>query len=119
LCLIVVPLPPGENPFAVKIKIIIIIINNVQNGSETHPVSYPMGTGGSFPGDKAARDVTLAKNGGTISPLPHISPRIDAYLEAKRKFYLCLRLLYMCKSRGAAGINLSLNCVQVNGIRCN
>jgi hypothetical protein len=25
----------------------------VQNGSETHPASYPMGTRGSFPGDKA------------------------------------------------------------------
>jgi hypothetical protein len=27
----------------------------VQNGSGTHPASYPMGTGGSFPGGKAAR----------------------------------------------------------------
>jgi hypothetical protein len=25
-----------------------------QNGSEAHPASYPMGTKGSFPGDKAA-----------------------------------------------------------------
>jgi hypothetical protein len=26
----------------------------VQNGSGVHPASYPMGTWGSFPGDKAA-----------------------------------------------------------------
>jgi hypothetical protein len=26
----------------------------VQNGSEAHPVSYPMGTSGIFPGSKAA-----------------------------------------------------------------
>jgi hypothetical protein len=28
--------------------------HGVQNGSGTHPVSYPMSTGGSFPGGKAA-----------------------------------------------------------------
>jgi hypothetical protein len=28
--------------------------HRVQNGSGAHPSSYPMGTGGSFPGDKAA-----------------------------------------------------------------
>jgi hypothetical protein len=28
--------------------------HRVQNGSETHPVSYPMGTRGSFPAGKAA-----------------------------------------------------------------
>jgi hypothetical protein len=28
--------------------------HRVQNGSGTHPASYPMGTWGSFPGDKAA-----------------------------------------------------------------
>jgi hypothetical protein len=27
----------------------------LQTGSGSHPVSYPMGTGGSFPGDKVAR----------------------------------------------------------------
>jgi hypothetical protein len=29
--------------------------HRVQNGSEAHPTSYPMGTRGSFPGGKAAR----------------------------------------------------------------
>jgi hypothetical protein len=29
--------------------------HRVQNGSGAHPASYPMGTGGSFPGGKAAR----------------------------------------------------------------
>jgi hypothetical protein len=28
--------------------------HRVQNGSGAHPASYPMGTGGSFPGSKAA-----------------------------------------------------------------
>jgi len=28
--------------------------NHVQTGSGTHPASYPMGTGYSFPGSKAA-----------------------------------------------------------------
>jgi hypothetical protein len=28
--------------------------HRVQNGSEAHPASYPMGTTGSFPGGKAA-----------------------------------------------------------------
>jgi hypothetical protein len=28
----------------------------VQNGSGTHPAAYPMGTRGSFPGGKAARE---------------------------------------------------------------
>jgi hypothetical protein len=30
------------------------LLQIVQNGSEAHPTSYPMGTGGSFPGGKAA-----------------------------------------------------------------
>jgi hypothetical protein len=29
--------------------------HRVQNGSGAHAVSYPMGTGGSFPGGKAAK----------------------------------------------------------------
>jgi hypothetical protein len=28
--------------------------HGIQNGSGAHPASYPMGTGGSFPGGKAA-----------------------------------------------------------------
>jgi hypothetical protein len=30
------------------------LLHRVQNGSATHPVSYPMGTRGSFPGGKVA-----------------------------------------------------------------
>jgi hypothetical protein len=30
------------------------LLHSVQTGSGAHPASYPMGTGGSFPGDKAA-----------------------------------------------------------------
>jgi hypothetical protein len=29
------------------------LLQIVQTGSEVHPTSYPMGTGGSFPGGKA------------------------------------------------------------------
>jgi hypothetical protein len=31
-----------------------VLLHVVQNGSGVHPTSYPMGTGGSFPGGKAA-----------------------------------------------------------------
>jgi hypothetical protein len=31
------------------------LLQIAQIGSEVHPTSYPMGTGGSFPGGKAAR----------------------------------------------------------------
>jgi hypothetical protein len=31
------------------------LLDIVQTGSGAHPASYPMGTGGSFPGGKAAR----------------------------------------------------------------
>jgi len=30
------------------------LLHRVQTGSEANPASYPMGTGGSFPGGKAA-----------------------------------------------------------------
>jgi hypothetical protein len=30
------------------------LLHSVQTGSDVHPASYPMGAGGSFPGDKAA-----------------------------------------------------------------
>jgi hypothetical protein len=30
------------------------LLYSVQTGHEAHPASYPMGTGGSFPGGKAA-----------------------------------------------------------------
>jgi hypothetical protein len=34
----------------------------VQTGSETHPASYPMGTGGPFPGAKHSRGLTLTNH---------------------------------------------------------
>jgi hypothetical protein len=33
---------------------ILLLRHRVQTGSEAHPLPYPMGIGGSFPGDKAA-----------------------------------------------------------------
>jgi hypothetical protein len=30
------------------------LLHSVQTGTGTHPASYPMGTRGSFPGDKVA-----------------------------------------------------------------
>jgi hypothetical protein len=38
--------PAGDGNFSLH--------HRVQNGSGAHPASYPMGTRGSFPGDKAA-----------------------------------------------------------------
>jgi hypothetical protein len=40
----------------------------VQTGSEAHPASCPMGTGGPFPGAKRGRGVTLTTH-------PHLLPR--------------------------------------------
>jgi hypothetical protein len=42
----VVRFPAGAGNFSLH--------HRVQNGSVAHPASYPMGTRGSFPGDKAA-----------------------------------------------------------------
>jgi hypothetical protein len=41
-----IQLPAGAGNFPLH--------HRVQNGSEAHPASYPMGTMGSFPKDKAA-----------------------------------------------------------------
>jgi hypothetical protein len=38
--------PPGAKDFS--------LLRSVQTGSGAHPVSYTMGSGGSFPGGKAA-----------------------------------------------------------------
>jgi hypothetical protein len=49
---------------------------NVQTGSEVHPASYSMGTGGSIPGGKAGRlspPRAEVKNGGAVPSLPQIS----------------------------------------------
>jgi hypothetical protein len=40
----------------------------VQTGSGAHPASYTMGTGGTFPGGKRGRGVTLTTH-------PHLVPR--------------------------------------------
>jgi hypothetical protein len=55
--------------------------HKLQTGSEAYPASYPVGTGGSFPGGKAAEsedDLSPSsnaeiKNCGVILPLPHTS----------------------------------------------
>jgi hypothetical protein len=53
----------------------------IQTGSQAQPTSYPMGTGGSFPGikrpggdtDHSPPSSAEVKNSGTIPPLPHTS----------------------------------------------
>jgi hypothetical protein len=42
---------PGSIPGSAKFS----LINSIQTDTGVHPASYPMGTGGSFPGDRAAR----------------------------------------------------------------
>jgi hypothetical protein len=42
----------------------------VQTGSGAHPASYPMGTGGLYPGAKRGRGVTLTTH-------PHLVPRLS------------------------------------------
>jgi hypothetical protein len=54
------------------------LLHSVQIGSEAHPASYKMGTGGCFPGKKRPGHETdysrqpsvEVKNGGAIPPLP-------------------------------------------------
>jgi hypothetical protein len=48
--------------------------------SGVHPPSYPMGTGGSFPGGKAvgAPSTAVVMHGGAIPPLPNTSLRRGA-----------------------------------------
>jgi hypothetical protein len=41
---------PGSIPDSARFS----LPHSVQTGSGIHPASYPMGTGGSFPGGKAA-----------------------------------------------------------------
>jgi hypothetical protein len=36
------------------------VVHCVQNGSGAHPASYPMGTGGSFPGERPAREANYS-----------------------------------------------------------
>jgi hypothetical protein len=53
----------------------------VQTGSGAHPASYPIGTGGSFPGSKVAGGVAdhsppynaEVNKGGAMTSLPHMS----------------------------------------------
>jgi hypothetical protein len=57
------------------------LLHSIQTDSEAHPVSYPMGTGGSFPwgikqqrrqADHSSPSSAEVKEGGAIPPLPHI-----------------------------------------------
>jgi hypothetical protein len=65
--------PGGDETFC--------LFHSVHAGSGAHSVSYPMGTGDSFPGDKAAGheadhsppSSVEFKNGGAMPPLPHTS----------------------------------------------
>jgi hypothetical protein len=56
------------------------LLHSIQTDSGAQPASSPMGTGGCFPGGKAAgREADHSppfsaevKNGGAIPPLPHV-----------------------------------------------
>jgi hypothetical protein len=43
------------------------LFHSVQTGSEAHPASYPMGTGGSFPGSKRPCDEPMTRP--TLQPM--------------------------------------------------
>jgi hypothetical protein len=57
------------------------LLHSVQTDSGAHQVSYPMGTGGSFPGvkwqgreaDHSPPSSAEVKKGGAIPPLTHMS----------------------------------------------
>jgi hypothetical protein len=48
-----------RNPLKFTMTQFLSVSTSVQNGPGAYPASYPMGTRGSFPGDKAARGVEL------------------------------------------------------------
>jgi hypothetical protein len=73
-------------------------LHSVQTGSGAHPVFYPMGTGGSFPGvNRPGRETDHSsnaevKNGGAIPPHPHPASWHGAYV-IKEKIALSVPLL--------------------------
>jgi hypothetical protein len=64
------------------------LLHRVQIGSRAHPASYPIGTGGSFPGGKtlgleanhSPPFSAKVKHGGAITSLPHTSSLRGAQL---------------------------------------
>jgi hypothetical protein len=52
----------------------------VQTGSEVHPASCTMGTGGPFPGAKRSRSVTLTTH-------PHLVPRLSYTSSPPKRLY--------------------------------
>jgi hypothetical protein len=63
------------------------LLHSIQTGSGFHPASYPVGTGGSFPGvkrprleaDHSSSFSAEVNNGGAMTSLPHTSLWRDAY----------------------------------------
>jgi hypothetical protein len=73
--------------------------HRVKNGSEAHPASYPMGTTGSFPGDKAAGAWSWPltsiwcrgqRTSGAIHPLPQYAFMAWCSVKAQGQLYLTL-----------------------------
>jgi hypothetical protein len=63
----------------------------VQTGSEAHPASCTMGTGGRFPGAKRGRGVTLTTH-------PHLKPRSRmnrSYTSSSPKRHHCFAFFYV------------------------
>jgi hypothetical protein len=71
------------------------LLHSDQTDSESHPASYPMGTGVSFPGlrrprgevDRSPPASAVVKNGGAIPPLPYYVFKVWCLI----KLYLYLR----------------------------
>jgi hypothetical protein len=69
---------PGSTPAGARY---FSVLHSVHAGSEAHPASYPVGTGGSILGvrrrerepDNSPRCSVEVKNGGAITALPHTS----------------------------------------------
>jgi hypothetical protein len=88
-------------------------LHKVQTGSETHSVSYSMGIGGSFLGSEA--DYVWWSS---ISTPPYI---FTASCLIKHTYNFTFTLGYSIRAdcRSCGCVDLSLKCVQVNGISCN
>jgi hypothetical protein len=88
-----VQFPVGAGKFSIH--------HRVPNGSGAHPASYPMGTGGSFPGGKADHlSPSSAEVKEWVELYPH-SPNTPSWRGAQLKhrnnftFYLLIRLVLL------------------------
>jgi hypothetical protein len=86
-----------------------VLLHSVPTGFETHPTSYPTGTGGSFTwgrggvkckdakgheADHSLPSSSKVKNGAVISPLPRMTSWPYSFFCIRSHFKKCMKFLY-------------------------